>query len=197
VGLTAFAATLAMRNNAWLGMAAALLIADTAGGWIPTKPVTAGFLRVAAVAALTLAALGVGRLALENSARFETLVPRREIAAVASYASSHPCSRALGDIVTVSGLLWQDPWMAGRVGFDGRIEAYPPRALSAWVAFESADGPRSLDLARNYQLLIASSHSPALVRRLAHLTGGSTLARDGRGIAVLHRTAVARPCAAP
>jgi hypothetical protein len=194
VGLTVSAAALAMRNNVWLGMAASILIADTASAWFPIAPLRPGFVRTAAVAAVALSALGVGRLAFESSARFEGLAPQREVAAVAAYAASHPCSRVLADIMGVSVLLWDDPWMAGRVGFDGRIELYAPRALLAWVDFQSGNGSRARDLARRYQLLMASARAPALVRWLAELRTGSVLDRDPRGIAIVNRAAGSVGC---
>jgi hypothetical protein len=195
VGLTALAAAFAMRNDVWLGFAAALLIAKTASDWIPTHPPTSGFLRLAALAAVTLSAVGIARLATESNARFDALAPRREIAATAFYAASHPCARVLADIVSVSALLWQDPWLQGRVGFDGRIEAYRPRALFTWVAFQTADGPHGLYAARGYQLLLGSSRSPMLVRELSRLKDSVVLSRDRRGIAVVNGVAPHARCA--
>ena len=196
VALTTVAALLAMRNNAWLGMAAGLLIADGASGWLATQPLRHGFLRVAAVTAAVLAVAGVARLALERTARYEALAPARADGAAASYAAAHPCSRVLADALSVSALLWRDPWLAGRVAFDGRIELYTERALASWVAFEAAAAPAALSLDRGYRILIASKRSPALVRRLSHLQAGSILARDGRGIAVLNGATAASACAA-
>jgi hypothetical protein len=190
VALTAVAALLAMRNNVWLGMAAGLLIADSVGGWLPTQPLRPGFLRAAAVAAIALAVLGVGRLALEGTARYEALAPERAVAAAAHYAAAHPCSRVLADILSVSVLLWRDPWLAGRVAFDGRIELYPERALAAWVAFEADVGPHALDLARGYRILIASKRSRVLMQRLLRFPAGSILADDARGTAVLNSSGV-------
>jgi hypothetical protein len=195
VGLTALAAAFAMRNNVWLGFAAAMVIANTAGDWIPTQPPRSAFLRLATLAAVTLAAVGIARLAAESNVRYDALAPRREIAATAFYASSHPCARVLADIVSVSALLWQDPWLQGRVYFDGRIEAYRPQALFTWVAFQAADGPHALDAARGYQLLLGSSRSPMLVRELSRLKDGLVLSRDRRGIAVVNRAAPGARCA--
>jgi hypothetical protein len=195
VALTAVAALLAMRNNVWLGMAAGLLIADSVGAWLPTQPVRRGFLGAAAVAGIALAVLGIGRLALEDTARYEALAPERAVATAASYAAAHPCSRVLADILSVSVLLWRDPWLAGRVAFDGRIELYPERALAAWVAFQGDEGPQALDLARGYRILIASKRSPALMRRLSRFPAGSILAHDARGTAVLNGANAGVRCA--
>jgi hypothetical protein len=196
VALTAVAALLAMRNNVWLGMAAGLLIADSVGGWLPTQPLRPGFLRAVAVAAIALAVLGVGRLAVEGTARYEALAPERAVAAATRYAAAHPCSRVLADILSVSVLLWREPWLAGRVAFDGRIELYTERALAAWVAFQADEGPHALDLARGYRILITSERSPALMRRLSRFPAASILAHDARGTAVLNGLGPGARCAA-
>jgi hypothetical protein len=194
MALTAVAASLAMRNNVWLGMVAAVVLAESAGGWIPTQPYSTKFLRVLAAAAAVLALIGVGRLASERNARFEILAPKAAVQGTAAYAAAHPCSLVLADILSVSALLWHDPWLAGRVEFDGRIEIYRPRALRRWVAFQAADGPRSLEVARGYGILIASSRSPALVRELSRLPGASVLGRDSHGIGILDAQTAVKSC---
>src|SRR5207302_1927612 len=127
VVLTAVAAALAMRNNVWLGMVAALLIADTAAAWIPTQSYSVTFLRILSMTGAVLAVGGIGRLAAASDGRFQILAPKHAIESAAAYAAAHPCTRALADILSVSALLWHHPWMAGRVAFDGRIEVYRPR----------------------------------------------------------------------
>jgi hypothetical protein len=192
--LTAVAAGLAMRNNVWLGMVAAVVLAESAASWIPTQPYSIRFMRVLAIAGAILGLIGVGRLAGETSARFEILAPKAAIEGAAAYAGAHPCSLVLADILSVSALLWHDPWMAGRVEFDGRIEIYRPQALRRWVDFQAADEPRSLDVARGYGILIASSRSPGLVRELSRLPGASVLGHDSHGISVLGDHAADRSC---
>jgi hypothetical protein len=189
VVITAAAAATAMRNNVWLGMIAALLVAETAGSWIATREYSASFLRLLALLAVSMGAIGVGRLALEGNQRFEVLAPERAIKSASAYAGTHPCARVLADITSVSALLWHYPWMAGRVGFDGRIEVYEPSALLQWVDFQAATGPQSLRLARGYAILMASSRSPMLVRELAGLRTDSALGRGPRGISVLNQAA--------
>jgi hypothetical protein len=189
VVLSAVASGLAMRNNVWLGMAAALLLAETASSWIPTQAPRISFLRTLTVLAAIFAVVGVVRLSTQASQRFEVLAPQRAINAAATYATAHPCSRVLADILSVSALLWHDPSLAGRVAFDGRIEAYPQSALRSWVAFQNADGPRAFQIASTYPILIGSSRFPTLVRRLAALPGGTVLGRGSHGIAVLNHGA--------
>jgi hypothetical protein len=194
VAVTATAAGIAMRNNVWLGILAALLLAETAGTWIPTRRYSVTFMRAVGVLAVVSAATGIGRLAFESSQRFEILAPQRAIRSAATYARSHPCAKVLADIVTVSALLWHEPWLAGRVGYDGRIEVYKPRALMDWVDFQAAIGSRPLATARGYTILMASSRSPRLMRELTDLSGSTVLDRDSTGITVLRDPARNAAC---
>jgi hypothetical protein len=118
------------------------------------------------------------------------VAPIRSLTATASYVVAHPCARVLADNLGVSALLWRNPWMAGRVAFDGRIEAYRQRDLRTWVAYQGVDGTQWQAIVKPYQLLVGSSlQDSVLVGRLATLPGGTVLAREPRGIAVLNRAA--------
>jgi hypothetical protein len=186
VCLTALAAAFAMRNDVWLGIASALLVAETASAWLPTRAPAPRFVGALALAGAALAVLGVGRLLTRSNDGFQSQAPLGAIAATASYAASHPCARVLADNVGASALLWLEPKLAGRVGFDGELEAYPQAALVDWVKFQAAAGSDWLAAARGYQLLIGTTTSqPARVRRLSVLRTGIALAHDTRGIAVL------------
>jgi hypothetical protein len=184
VALSAGAASIAMRNSIWLSLAAAALIAQTAPAWLPTSEARPAFLRVLAFSGGLLAVLGLGRLATRTDGGFTHRAPLEAIAATATYAAAHPCARVLGDNDSASALLWLEPSMAGRVGFDGELEAYPQPALTSWVAFQAASGSDWLAAAHGYGLLIGASAQPVLVRQLGSLAGGTVLARDSRGIAV-------------
>jgi hypothetical protein len=190
VAVTAIAAFLAMRNNVWLGMATAVLLAETSSAWIPTREATRGFLAVASVLAVALALAGVGRLAVRSDGGYESLAPMRSLTATASYAAEHTCARVLADNLGVSALLWRYPSMAGRVAFDGRIEAYRQRDLRTWVAYQGVEGSHWQATVKPYQLLVGSSlQDSLLVSRLARLPDGVVLAREPRGIAVLNGAA--------
>jgi hypothetical protein len=188
--ITGAGAALAVRNNVWLGMAAALLIADTAGAWMfAAQPIRWGFVGLLTAIGLACGIIGLGRLASESNQRFESLAPLRAIDVTAAYARSHPCARTIADGMSVSALLWRHPAMIGRVAFDGQIEAYSQRALFRWVAFQAAATHDALRIARRYELLLASKQSPRLATRLSNLRDSVTLV-DGRGgIAVLNRSA--------
>jgi hypothetical protein len=197
VAITAVAAGTAMRNNLWLGIAAAVLVAETARVWLPTARLKPAFVGAIAVAAAVLAVVGVGRLATRSASGYQARVPMAAIAATTSYADTHPCARVLADNTSASALLWLDPSLAGRIGFDGELEAYPPSQLIDWVHFQAARTPHWLKAATGYQLLVgAQADQPLLVHRLGRLRHGRVLATDARGIAVVNRAAATAPCSA-
>jgi hypothetical protein len=188
--LTGLAAWFAMRDNVWLGIVAAVLVAETAPVWLPTEEAKPSFVRALALGGAALAALGVGRLATRAESGFQGKAPLQAVAAAGSYAASHPCTRVLADNTSASALLWLDPALTGRVAFDGELEAYPQAALVRWVSFQSAGGPDWLAAADGYQILIGTTaDQPRLVRRLGQLSGGAVLGHDSRGIAVLNGAA--------
>jgi hypothetical protein len=108
------------------------------------------------------------------------------IDSAAAYASTHPCTRVLADTLGSSALLWHDPWLAGRIGFDARYEQFPPPALMRLLTFVSAQSPRWLGTTTGYRVLIGdNAFSPPLVQRLQHLAGARVLASDRAGIALV------------
>lgn len=196
LGLTGVAAALEMRDNIWLSIVAALMVAETASAWLPSRPANRISLAGISAAAAGLAALGVAAPLTLSSSSIQLQTPLLAIAGVASYAAAHPCARVLADNTSASALLWLDPALAGRVGFDGELEVYQPESLIQWVRFQTADGARWLSAARGYQVLLgAKAFAPRLVAHLERLPRSSFLVRDARGIAVLDGPALAARCA--
>jgi hypothetical protein len=189
---TAVATAMARRNEVWFAMTAAVLIADSARTWLPTEKPSRAFVLVMTAAALGVASLGVGMLAMRTAGQYEALTPIRAITATAAYASHHPCVRILADNPTASALLWHDPSLAGRVAFDSRLEQYSKRALDRWIDFQLASGSRWLVTIRGYQVLMGSSTYPTLVQQLKRLPDGVLLAHEPRGIAVINGAPASR-----
>jgi hypothetical protein len=183
---TAVATIVASRNAVWFGITAAVLLGYAANSWLPSEPPRDGFLRGMAVAAASICALGIALLAGRGAASYETLTPLKALSAAAAYAGTHPGLRILADNAASSALLWHYPSLAGRVGYDARLERYSETSLDKWIVYQTGAGSQWPGTTDGYQLLIGSSiYDPALVRRLANMPGTSILGRDGRGIAVV------------
>lgn len=186
VVICAIAAWFGMRNNIWLGIATAILVADAAATWVPTGRIGPAFVTVLTLAGACLAVVGLGRLATRPSAGFEAQAPLQAIVATATYTNLHADAQVLADSTSASALLWHDPAIAGRVAFDGELEIYPQSSLTSWVQFQTAQTAGWLTAASGYQVLLAaSSDHPALVRKLTRLPNARLLAYGRRGVAVI------------
>ena len=99
--------------------------------------------------------------------QFESLVPRGATDAAAGYAKDNPDALILADDETSSALLWRYPELAGRVGFDARLEQYSRKDLARWFQFMTVSGPDWRRAAAPYDVLVvSSSRRPQLARRL-------------------------------
>jgi hypothetical protein len=187
--ITAVAAWSESGNLVWFGMAAAILIADTA----LTKPKQAkstlpGVLATGTTA-LAILATAITVLATRTQAGYEQVIPTRLLASVTTYALAHPCATILADNWDGSALLWQSPALQGRIAFDARLEQYPQPPLSRWATYQSGTGKNWPTTISGYSILIANTaYTPATVKRLERIQDGHILVQGPKGIAVLHPT---------
>ena len=116
----------AIGNILWLGMTLAVLFGDLSRSWIWSRtPSTRVAYRLSAIAATAFVAV-VLTLGVQSSGDYEGITAVRAIDSAAVYASNHPCALILADNWEASALFWRDPWLAGRIGFDARLEQFPP-----------------------------------------------------------------------
>jgi hypothetical protein len=185
--LTAVAAALESGSIVWFGMAAAVLLADALKAWFPRRPHAPFALFVVTAVAAVLGGFALTQLVGRSDGSYEALVPHRVISAATAYAASHPCALILADNLSSSALLWREPWLDGRMGFDARLEQYSQPALRRWLAF--MEGGAGWTATHNgYELLLGNSvYAAALVRRLDQFPASALLARQGYELAVVSR----------
>ena len=189
--LTGVAAALEAGSIVWFGMAASLLLADTAKVFSPIRVYRREALRVMAAAGVALSAVVAVRVVGEAPATYESLVPASVMHGATAYAAAHPGSLVLADNLSSSALLWSSPWLQGRIAFDARLEQYSPTALSRWLDFIEAR--RWPGVSGGYQILVGDSfYARKLVHRLNTLENATELARATDGVAVLNPAAVGR-----
>jgi hypothetical protein len=83
-----------------------------------------------------------------------------------------------------SALLWRHPELAGRVGFDTRLEQYPADKLERWFEFLNMTPPGWPTAADGYDVILVSGRERAsLVAALMTDPGWSTLASEPNGAA--------------
>ncbi|HLK42367.1 MAG TPA: hypothetical protein VKV34_03425 [Thermoleophilia bacterium] len=104
--------------------------------------------------------------------------------AAARFAATHPGARIMADSSSAPQLLWSEPQLAGRVGFDIRYEIYPTSAIAAYVRFMT--GYRDTGWAsslRGYSIVVVSrTFAPQLTTAVAHLRGWRVLESDRNGL---------------
>jgi hypothetical protein len=173
-------------NLVWFGMAAAILLSDIAPTGRRTRSSTLpGVLCTAATALAVIVAVTV-LLATRSEAGYEQVIPARVLASVTAYAQTHPCASVLADNWDASALLWQSPSLAGRIGYDARIEQYAQAALNRWTAYQAGTGRDWAATTSGYQILIANTHyTPVAVKQLTQIRPRRLLAQTSQGVAVL------------
>lgn len=184
VAVAAVSAGTAFRNNTWLAIAAAWLLAEAVAPVVQRHRLPARGLAVLAIAAAALVVVDGARM-VTQATDTQALSPVSSVAPVADYVATHPCARVIADNQSASVLLWLAPQLARHIAYDAELEMYTPRALIAWVQFQAAAGPDWLTAAHGYDVLVASPHTaPTLAQQLTHLPGSHVLRHDATGIAV-------------
>ncbi len=143
--------------------------------------------RALAASLVVLVCVSVAVQMGQSEAKMAAGISPRVTAAIGAYAAAHPSSRILADADTATQLLWNDPRLLGRVGYDASLEIYPHDALRSYLEFWQQDGAHPMAAARGYDILVSSNASPELYAKLGKLPGWRVLARDGDEIAVMRR----------
>lgn len=182
---TAVMTLLASRSIVWFAICGTALLAETSRGLVPTRPPSPRFLLALGGVGCGLVVLAGASLLGRGQAEFESYTPLGAVNAAARYALRHPGAKILGDLPAASALLWHYPQLEGRVGYDARLEHYPPNALYRWIRFERGVGASWPATTRGYGILLGSTLTdPALAHRLLSMPGVVRLAEDRSGVAV-------------
>ncbi len=177
----------AARNQAWFGFCGALLAADAlaraGAGRVPEFDRRFERAVLATLAGLALASLAT--LAVTGNGQFYAQTPVAAIRAAAAEAGRNPALRVLGDDYSGTAMLWLEPELFGRVGFDVRFEEYSQAELRAYVDFLFVRGPGWQRAARGYAIIVASRRHGRLVHALAQLPGWRVSYSDATGIVLV------------
>jgi hypothetical protein len=184
--LVAAAAT-SIRNDSWLAIMTALLVAEsTARHTYPRSR----FARPRLVGASALAAMliGIALLYASPASNWNRIASPPVLATIAHELHAHPNETVLADGGTSSTLLWVHPELAGRVAFDSRLELFPQRRLRMFFAFTDGDlGPRS-ELRRRYDVVaVTGSPTKGLAHRLDKEAGATRLFAGDSGVVLRER----------
>jgi hypothetical protein len=179
------------RYQAWFGLSGALAGAATVAALNarPGRPTRAGY-ALGAIAAATAVLWAGSTLLTRTDAEYEAKAPVRAMALAAELAARDPALRVLADEHTSSALLWKHPALAGRVGFDARLEQYAHEDLEAWLRFITARGPGWSAVAARYDLLVVARETTALVDNVHLLRGWRLVYADAEGLLLERRQSV-------
>lgn len=171
-----------VRYGIWFGMVAVVLDADVLAHTRPAPaPFATSFLRAGAAVLLVVTVIATAVLLTTSQDEFERDLPHEAMAAVSDYAAANPSTHILTDELA-SALLWRHPELAGRVGFDTRLEQYPEDRLVAWFEFLNGVPPGWPAAAEGYDVVLVSGlEHPDLVTRLTSLPGWSALHVEPNG----------------
>jgi hypothetical protein len=177
-----FATLAAMRNGTWFALAVGIsgpLLVDAA--WRPARALPEAARRIngrlAACGAVAAAAIVAASLARPASS-FEAAWPAAGARAVAAAAGPH--GLVLADDVHSDWLLWKEPQLAGRIGYDIRFELLSPARLATIYAFREQGSHRRI--ATPYRVLTFAGSRTARPWRNATRT-----AFEDSGFVVLSR----------
>jgi hypothetical protein len=156
-----FAGLASVRNGAWLALALAVsgpLLLDAA--WQPPAGLAAAALRINCVlasCAIALTLVVVAASLARPASSFEANWPAAGAQAVADAAGVD--GLVLADDVHSDWLLWKEPQLAGRMGYDVRFELMTPGQLATLWAFREQGTHRGL--AGPYRVLTFQSADKA------------------------------------
>jgi hypothetical protein len=188
LGLLVMALT-AIRNQAYFAFAGSLLAADTlarsSAGRAPV--LSPAFSRATAGVLAVTALIGIGLIAAEPAARFESLVPVRAIGVAAALAERHPGAQVLADEWSSPPMLWLHPAMLGRVAYDARLEQFSPAQLRGYATFLSARRPGWQHLMNGYDLVVVNRKQHGWLGTALTRLPGWQVVYSGRDGLVLER----------
>jgi hypothetical protein len=187
LGLLVMALT-AIRNQAYFAFAASLLAADTLARSAGRAPaLSPAFSRATAGVLAAAALIGIGLIAAEPAAKFESLVPVRAIGVAAALAERHPGARVLADEWSSPPMLWLHPALFGRVAYDARLEQFSVAQLRAYATFLSADRPGWQHLLDGYGLVVVNRRQHGWLGTALTRLPGWQVVYSGRDGLVLER----------
>lgn len=179
----------AVRNVAWFGLAAIVLVPSMLTTLMPERHPAPRRPRVnlALVAIAVIFLLGsLVNVATRRAAWFESSYDARALRTVSTFVAAHPTVRVYADGHFADWLLWHDRALMGRINYDSRIELMSQKQLSAVSGLAAIRPHGTPDLLGDYGLLVFDSTN-ATTRLLLSRLGVHVLMR-GRGVIVAQQT---------
>jgi hypothetical protein len=182
-GLLAFQA---LRNTAWLGLTALVVLPVLLDAVRPTADEPRRLNRLLATVVIAGAIVAAGGISAKGESWFVGGFPPGAGRAAAAAAGSN------GDVLAMSPyadwLLWSRPELAGRVAFDARFELLTRGELSRLGELQSRAGDW-VATTRRYRVFVLDRHSDDKLRRALVRSGIARVVAVDRNVVVLRRAA--------
>jgi hypothetical protein len=175
----------ALRWETWAAVVGVVLGADLLVQREVSPTTKPGRVRAALVLGVILVLASSVALSTQPESRFGSQGPVGAMHAAASYAAVHPRTAILADDSSADALLWAHPELAGRVGFDDRLEIYRRAAVRRWADFIRGN---RIPLPRSYGILVAGAGNHRLVRRIRTLSDWRVIYDQPDGTVAVRRT---------
>jgi hypothetical protein len=175
----------ALRWEAWAAVVGVVLGADLLVGRHVSPKTKPRHVRAALVLGVILVLASSVALSSQPASRFGSAGPVGAMHAAARYAAANPRTAILADDSAADALLWTHPELAGRVGFDDRLEIYSRAAVLRWADF--IRGNRGA-LPKSYGIVVAGAANRRLVRRIRTLPDWRVVYDRPDGTVAVRRT---------
>ena len=181
---TAILAFQAVRNTAWLGLAALALLPTVIDG--VRRPVVEPrrLNRLLATVVLAGAVVALAGVATEPESWFRADFPPAAAEAAANAAG--PDGKVFAMSSYADWLLWVRPELRGRVAFDARFELLTTSQVERIAAFQARVGDWS-KLVRNYSAIVLDRQHDNKIRTALVRSGTANVVYADRSVVVLRR----------
>jgi hypothetical protein len=180
-GILAFQA---LRNTAWLGLTALVVLPVLLDAVRPTADEPRRLNRSLAIVVMAGAIVAAGGIAAKGQSWFVGGFPAGAARAAAGAAGSN------GDVLAMSPyadwLLWSRPELAGRVAFDARFELLTRGELTRLGELQSRAGDW-VATTRRYRVFVLDRHTDDKLRRALVRSGIARVVAVNRNVVVLRR----------
>jgi hypothetical protein len=179
------AGVIAVRNVVWFGLAAVVLMPGALAAAISSTKIARRRPQLnvrLAVGSIAVALLIAVATASRPASWFQSRYDSRVLAAVARLAAYEPRVRVLSDVAYSDWLLWYDPQLDGRIGYDTRFELLTSAQLEGIdnVAAELESGGKRV--LAGYGVVVLDPRDTTYDKTLLARSGVRVVLRTGHGI---------------
>jgi hypothetical protein len=175
----------ALRNTAWLGLTALVVLPVLLDAVRPAADEPRRLNRLLATIVVAGAVVAAGGIAAKGQSWFVGGFPTA--AADAASAAAGPDGKVLAMSPYADWLRWRKPGLAGRVAFDARFELLTRGQLKRLGAFQARAGAW-ISTTRGYRVFVLGRNDDRKLRAALVTAGVARVVHLDRFIAVLQRT---------